>query len=970
MLTYFLQVNLCWLLFYGLYYALLSRETFFKLNRIYLIISLLAGLLIPPLSISKVEILKESPIVEIVQPIVVSMAEFQQDMESTIVETQAQTLSIWTVLAWVYGLGMAFFLLKFSIGLFKIFQLYKQGEKHKDKGFKLINTEGVKTPFSFFNWIFINPKISEDIDFQQIIAHEKAHIQQKHSFDIVGLEILRGVFWLSPLVHLYARSLRNVHEYLADAAVLQNTEKKQYGRLLISRTVCANGLTLVNHFNFSQLKKRIIMMTRNRSQRIVLIKYTLAAPIFLLLVVAFTIPNSPLMSHTEGVSREVENAVNTVETTLKNNLQNTDNQYLKTNERPRVSIKGTQHGYVLATNTAKVTALEINEGFEILSFKMIVQDGDGNPAKETYFNKGSVFEKKLLDRIKQSKPKSYFHIIDIQIKDLKKGLEYIYGDSYLHIVDEIPTDYIVKTVETRAESLEYQRVSGSTPVSGNLPHNLLVKIEHGNAGGKMNFENFKGENLLKVFQFGQKPGVSWEVKKFKVQRVTSTSQSEQIENIGSVFNKEVKMLINQAQAGDLFHFIDIEILSSDKTMAGNWGSLSFDLTANYRYGTPGLPFNTSSGFVSKNMMQMAGTVGGLSFGGYKKYRVQSFNTNHFKNGQNTPTVMKNEGILFSEQSKALFDRLEVGDVLVFDNIKITDLDGNLINVEDIVKVTIAEPKVSPSSKRSVTDPTSDPMPRLAGRSNGLISLETFRNQFMLSLVQPNSAKPVYCAIQSFSVIRKPSGKSEAEYRQANNMGAKFNTEVLNLIQAAQNGDKYEFINIKGRCPGDVSARKLTDIAFIIGENKEDALRNELGAAYMMDTEMAKKLDVNTDCAWKEGDTGEMPVFPGGEAEISKFVYSNLRYPEECKKAGREAMFIVNYVVSEEGYVTDVKSWKFKWTNPHIEPAHPMVKMEAEDQPMVDEAIRVIRSMPRWKPGTTNGAISCHRMSFIFKFKLS
>jgi BlaR1 peptidase M56 len=796
---------------------------------------------IPPLSISRVEVLSEMPIVEMVQPIAVSIAEFQQNIESNIVETQAQTLSVWSVLTWVYGLGMAFFLVKFSMGLYNIFQLYKQGEKHKNKGFKLINTEGVKTPFSFFNWIFINDKIVENADFQQIIAHEKAHVQQKHSFDIVGSEILRGVFWLSPLVHLYAQSLRNVHEYLADAAALQNAEKKQYGRLLISQTVCANGLTLVNHFNFSQLKKRIIMMTRNRSQRIVLMKYTLAAPIFLLLVVAFTIPNSPLMSHTEGVSREVENAVNTVETTLKNKVQNADNQPLKTNER--------------------------------------------------------------------------------------------------------------------------------TTVSGNLPTNLLVKIEHGEAGGKMNFENFKGENLLKVYQFGQKPNISWSVKEFKVQRVTPTGQSEQIRNVGGTFNKEVETLLNQAQAGDLFHFIDIEVLSSDKTMAGNWGTLSFDLTSNYRYGIPKLPFNTSSGFVSKNMMQMVGTVSGLLIGGYKRYRMQSFNTNHFKNGQKTPTVIKNEGILFSEQAKTLFDKLEIDDVLVFDNIKITDLDGSLINVDDIVKVTIAEPKVQSSSKKSVIDPTSDPMPRLAGRSNGLISLETFRNQFMLSLVQPNSAQPVYCAIQSFIVVRKPNGKSEAESSKANNTGAKFNTEVLNLMQAAQNGDKYEFTNIKGRCPGDVSARKLTDITFTIGENKEDALRNELGASYMMEVENVK--NTSGDCVWKEGDTGEMPVFPGGEAEVSKFVYSNLHYPEECKKAGREAMFIVNYVVSQEGYVTDVKSWKFKWANPNLSTSkQEMVKMEAEDQPMIDEAIRVIRSMPRWKPGTTNGVITCHRKSFMFKFKLS
>jgi TonB family protein len=336
MLTYFLQVNLCWLLFYGLYYALLSRETFFKLNRIYLIMSLLGGLTIPLAegllvdSISKVEILAESPLVDMVQPIAMSVAEFQQTIEANYAQPQASTWALWSVLACLYGLGMAFFLVKFSIGLYKIFQLYTQGEKQPQKGFKLVNTEGVKTPFSFFNCIFINNKIVQNADFQQIIAHEKAHVQQKHSFDIVGLEILRGVFWVSPLVHLYTQSLRNVHEYLADAAVLCQrdsygaiTEKKQYGRLLISQTVCANGLTLVNHFNFSQLKKRIIMMTRNPSKRQALAKYILALPVFVLLVSFLASPENAVMTQTAAVSQSVMSNIETIEVPFTTPVENT-----------------------------------------------------------------------------------------------------------------------------------------------------------------------------------------------------------------------------------------------------------------------------------------------------------------------------------------------------------------------------------------------------------------------------------------------------------------------------------------------------------------------------------------------------------------------------------------------------------------------------------------------------------------------
>ena len=430
MLTYFLQVNLCWLLFYGLYYALLSRETFFKLNRIYLIISLLCGLVIP-LSIVDMEVTRATPMVEIVQPVVVSYIEFQQNIESKMIQNEGAIWRIWTVLSWGYGVGVAFFMGIFCLGLARIFKLYFKGQKEPNLDFTLVNTEGVKTPFSFFTWIFTNKKIAQSIDFQQIIEHEKAHVTQKHSYDIVGLEILRGLFWVSPIVHLYARSLRNVHEYLADAAVLQNTEKKQYGRLLISQTAAGSGLAIANHFNFSQLKKRITMMTRNESQKRMLLKYLLSAPLFLLLVLLLTVPKSPLMANTEGVADKIKKSVEHIE-----------NQLVTNSKRPEVFVKGSEEGWVLPENIAKITALEITEGYEIIGFKMLVQAGDGQIPTEIFKNKSGIFNEEILQRISKSQSNDYFHFVEIFIKDLKRNMEYNYGDTYLHVRNEIPKKHI------------------------------------------------------------------------------------------------------------------------------------------------------------------------------------------------------------------------------------------------------------------------------------------------------------------------------------------------------------------------------------------------------------------------------------------------------------------------------------------------------------------------------------------------
>ncbi len=579
MLTYFLQVNLCWLLFYGLYYVLLSRETFFTLNRIYLIISLLAGLMIP-LSISKVEILTESPIVEMVQPIAISFAEFQQNIKTNMVETQTQTWSLWSILMAIYSLGIAFFLLKFSIGLYKIFQLYNKGEIHSKEDFKLVNTEGVKTPFSFFNCIFINDEITENVDFQQIIAHEKAHVQQKHSFDIVGLEILRGVFWLSPLVHLYAQSLRNVHEYLADAAVLSqrdsfgaNTEKKQYGRLLISQTVAGNGLVLVNHFNFSQLKKRIIMMTRNRSQRWMLLKYMLVAPIFLLLVSFFIAPNNIMMAKTADFSDNVTSTIETLGETIQSKIQLVNNTVLDSKNliivsdslrkppfdvvknpipNPLVNIAGRSNGLIsreifLNQWTLSVSSPQYNYPVicAIQSFQLI-RVPFGLKSNEESKNTGQKFNAETLALIKQAQD----------------------GDAYqfVNIKGRCPGDKAARDLGTLSfiiseNDVDKNRVNKILMIESTKQ---IFMFTNGHVGGAISAEEVKQQNEIIGFDFSETPPDKCDIISFTLTKTMSNGISNIADNQTGRFSTEVKKMFEKAQVGDAFSFSNVKMKNVTK----------------------------------------------------------------------------------------------------------------------------------------------------------------------------------------------------------------------------------------------------------------------------------------------------------------------------------------------------------------------------------------------------------------------
>lgn len=284
MMNYVLEVNICWFVFYLLYSLVLSKETFFEYNRWYLLAGLLGGLLIP--------------LVEY-QIIIEQMIEFPTmgldleglaGMTATAVaaeDTSTRELLIKGLYS-IYIIGVAVLAVRFVLGLLRIAWLYGRGIKVERPGYALIKTPRVHPPFSFFHWLFQSQRIPlNEADEEKIIAHEIEHIRQWHSLDVLLVELIGIVLWFSPLVWLYRRSLRMIHEYQADEAVLQTTKRKSYGHLLIRQTMSGPPIAIANHFIHSQLKKRLTMMTRKKSNQRSLMKYTFILPVLAVLLMAF-----------------------------------------------------------------------------------------------------------------------------------------------------------------------------------------------------------------------------------------------------------------------------------------------------------------------------------------------------------------------------------------------------------------------------------------------------------------------------------------------------------------------------------------------------------------------------------------------------------------------------------------------------------------------------------------------------------
>ena len=136
-----------------------------------------------------------------------------------------------------------------------------------------------KKAFSFFNYIFLGADINE-LEKEKIISHELIHCKQKHSLDLLFFESLKILMWFNPLLYIYQKRIATVHEYISDAIILKSVDKKLYMNTLVNQLFDVENISFVNQFyKHSQLKKRIMMITKEKSNKMKQIKYLLLVPI-------------------------------------------------------------------------------------------------------------------------------------------------------------------------------------------------------------------------------------------------------------------------------------------------------------------------------------------------------------------------------------------------------------------------------------------------------------------------------------------------------------------------------------------------------------------------------------------------------------------------------------------------------------------------------------------------------------------
>lgn len=330
MINYCIQVIVFQALFLCVYDAFLSKETFFSKNRWYLLSTSVLSFVIPLIKIPLAQESLTNELNTILPEIVLSP---QSMIESSAV---VQYFNQGMIIFWIGSMIAA---LVFSYRLQILIRLIFKNIKERKAGYTVVILPNSKKAFSFFNYVFLGSHIKGQ-ERSKILEHELVHCKQMHSLDLLLFESFKIVMWFNPLVYLYQKRIAAVHEYISDATVLETTEKKQYLNSMINQLFDVEKVVFVNQFyQTSLIKKRIKMITKEKSKQFKEFKYLLIIPVFLSMVlyVSCTNQDDQKLNVQNDISTDAAKST-TDQLKEETEVQSLDELVLKTENEERVSF--------------------------------------------------------------------------------------------------------------------------------------------------------------------------------------------------------------------------------------------------------------------------------------------------------------------------------------------------------------------------------------------------------------------------------------------------------------------------------------------------------------------------------------------------------------------------------------------------------------------------------------------------------
>jgi bla regulator protein BlaR1 len=276
---YILKSSACLLILFSFYKFFLEKESMHTFKRFYLLGSLIIAIVIPSITfISYVAV-----------PETISNAFVIENVGVNASETEAITNHLSTILWTLYGIGVVVFSFKFFRNLTNLIIKIRHNPKLKLSRITNVLLSKAVTPHTFLSYIFLNKQRFEANEIpSEVLLHEKIHAIQKHSIDVLFIELVQVVFWFNPLVYILKHAIKLNHEFLADQAVINNgIAPTNYQNLLLEFSSNASP-QLANSINYSSIKKRITVMKTETSKKSTLLRTFVLLPLLALLIFGFS----------------------------------------------------------------------------------------------------------------------------------------------------------------------------------------------------------------------------------------------------------------------------------------------------------------------------------------------------------------------------------------------------------------------------------------------------------------------------------------------------------------------------------------------------------------------------------------------------------------------------------------------------------------------------------------------------------
>jgi len=289
LLYYLIQVTVSSGILYSYYHFVLRNKKFHIYNRFYLLIAATISILIPFLNIPVYFSASETNSSFVLKTITsISSNDFAEPVSSSIpIQIKNSFFSTGNLVYYCYAFVSVIMIIRILFSLERIRQLKKKYTVQKLNTVYFVNTNEPGAPFSFFRWLFWNQKIElRSGKGEQIFRHELFHIEQKHSLDILYMELLTTIFWINPFLHLIKKEIKVIHEFLADQFATNQSKNWEYAELLLMQSLNTQH-HLTNPFFYNQIKRRIAMITSSQKTSYQYLRKIMVLPVAAIVVALF-----------------------------------------------------------------------------------------------------------------------------------------------------------------------------------------------------------------------------------------------------------------------------------------------------------------------------------------------------------------------------------------------------------------------------------------------------------------------------------------------------------------------------------------------------------------------------------------------------------------------------------------------------------------------------------------------------------